>query len=273
MRRRRWAAAVVALATLPACAASSHAPATTPVRRPVGPGAGAVWRPGPGLHWQWQLRGRSDLGVTADVYDLDWQDTSPDLVARLHAAGRRVICYVDIGAVESYRPDAGSFAASVQGRRVDGYPEERYLDVRQVATLAPPLLRRFDTCRAKAFDGVEGDVVDAFSNDSGFPITAADEVSFLRWFAAAVRARGLAAGLKNDAELVPTVAPSFDFAIVEECVRLGTCGSYSPLVRAGKAVFDAEYQGDPLAFCPLTDRLGISAIRKHTELDAWRETC
>jgi hypothetical protein len=43
--------------------------------------------------------------VNASVYDIDWQDTAAQ-VATLHALGRHVICYVDVGSWENYRPDA-----------------------------------------------------------------------------------------------------------------------------------------------------------------------
>ena len=44
----------------------------------------------------------------------------------LHAAGRHVICYVDAGTWESFRPDAGAFPTSVLGRG-NGWPGRAHL--------------------------------------------------------------------------------------------------------------------------------------------------
>jgi hypothetical protein len=44
--------------------------------------------------------------------------------------GRRVICYLDVGSWENYRPDASQFPISVRGRRYEGFPNERWLDIR-----------------------------------------------------------------------------------------------------------------------------------------------
>ncbi len=260
----RWGRAVAVSAVLLAGCQNVPTPVAT---------TAPVWRPAPGSTWQWQLADPVDTGVRAQVFDVDGLDTDSSTVGVLHAGGSDVICYLDIGAVERYRPDAGSFPAPVVGRTVDGWPEERYLDIRRIDLVGPPILHRLDTCRAKGFDGVEGDVVDAYSNDSGFPITAADELAFLSWFAGAAHARGLAVGLKNAVELVPQAVGWFDFAIVEDCVAEDTCAGFSPFIAQGKAVFDAEYTISPATFCPPTAALGISAIAKRVALDAWRVSC
>ena len=76
---------------------------------------------------------------------------------RLHRQGRRVICYLDVGSWESYRPDAGQFPRSVIGRRYEGFPDERWLDIRRFHSFARPLKRRFAMCARKGFDAVEPD--------------------------------------------------------------------------------------------------------------------
>ena len=101
-------------------------------------------------------------------------------MAALKAAGRRVICYVNAGAFEEWRPDAKRFPKAVLGKDLDGWPGERWLDIRQWGKLEPILAARFDTCRAKGFDAVEPDNVDGYANDSGFPLTAADQLTFNR---------------------------------------------------------------------------------------------
>lgn len=69
------------------------------------------------------------------------------------------------------------------------------------------------------------------------------------------------------------LAPDFDFAVNEECVRLDQCARLLPFVEADKPVFHVEYSGSPTDFCVTTVGYGFSSIRKERELDAWRIPC
>ncbi|HYN96585.1 MAG TPA: endo alpha-1,4 polygalactosaminidase [Pilimelia sp.] len=230
------------------------------------------WTPRPGLTWQWQLTGPLDLGVDADVYELDAFDTPAAAVARLHAAGRRAICYLSAGAYEDFRPDAARFPAAVLGRP-NGWAGERWLDVRQWQVLAPVLRDRLRLCRQKGFDAVEADNVDGYANVTGFPLTAGDQLRFNRRVAALAHSLGLAVGLKNDLDQAAALAPDFDFAVVEECFRYAECGKLAPFTAARKPVFAAEYDLPPGAFCGPARRWGFAAMRKRATLDAWRQHC
>ena len=250
----------------------SSSPATPPAPAPPPPASG-LWRPAPGLTWQWQLTTPVDTGVAAAVYDIDGLDNPASVVATLHAAGRKVICYVDAGAWESYRPDAGRFPPAILGSVVDGWPEERWLDIRRIDLLAPIMRARLDVCRAKGFDGVEFDLVDGYTNDSGFPLTGADQLAYNRWLADEAHARGLAAGLKNDLGQVAELVDHFEFAVNEQCWQYSECDLLAPFLAAGKAVFHAEYGTDPAVFCPALVPRGFSSLKKRLELDAWRQPC
>ncbi len=249
-------------------------PSTPPSAVDAAPAAaGTWWRPRAGLTWQWQLSGKLDRSVDAQVYDIDGQDSSAADVAALKAAGRRVICYVNAGAFEDWRPDAKRFPKAVLGKELDGWPGERWLDIRRWQTLEPILAARFDTCRAKGFDAVEPDNVDGYANKSGFPLTAADQLTFNRRLADLAHRRGLAIGLKNDVEQAAELEPHFDFAVNEECAQYDECDRLAVFVAAGKPVFHVEYEQESGGFCPESRRLGFSSLRKKPELDAWRETC
>jgi hypothetical protein len=236
------------------------------------PGAGAPVRPPVHASWQWQLNGRLDVTVPGQVYDVDSFDTSRATVTRLHRAGRYVVCYVDVGTWENWRPDRTRFPSRVLGAG-NGWPGERWLDVRRIDLLAPLLRARLAACRAKGFDAVEPDNVDGYANHSGFPLSAADQLRFNRWIARAAHAQHLAVALKNDLDQARALAPSFDFAVLEQCFQYGECGKARPFLRAGKGVYDAEYELPRSAFCPAAHRLGINAIRKRLSLGAWREPC
>jgi len=283
--------------------ASARPSASTPARSPAGapshgtpvPAAGGWWHPAAGLSWQWQLSGSVDLSVPAAVYDLDGDDTDAATVAAVHARGARAVCYLETGAWESYRADAGSYPSSVLGRAMGGYPDERYVDLRRLDVLRPIIGRRLDTCRRKGFDGVEPDIddaaVDVGAAGIGFPVTYADQLAFDAMVAHEAHARGLAIGLKNgtaSARLVADVEPLVDFAVNEQCAASGTvCGELRVFVAHGKPVFHAEYLSDypgsstasPSgalnAFCPPTRALGFSSILKDSSdaLAAWRAPC
>jgi hypothetical protein len=83
-----------------------------------------VWRPAPGTTWQWQITERVDETVPAQMFDVDLFDArdgeiNAGVIGRLHAKGAVVVCYMDSGAWESYRPDASKFPR-VCDRELDG---------------------------------------------------------------------------------------------------------------------------------------------------------
>jgi hypothetical protein len=223
--------------------------------------------------WQWQLEGEIDPSVPADVYDIDGELNGPDVIRLLHDLGRRVICYFSAGTWESFRPDAQGFPPEIIGKPLDDFPDERWLDISRIDLIAPVLLARLDMCQAKGFDAVEPDNVDAYQNDSGFPLTADHQLAFNTWVANEAHRRGLSVGLKNDAEQVETLHPYFDFAVVEQCFQYKECKQYVPFVEHGKAVFAAEYKLRPKRFCRRSRRLGLSTIFKRLDLTAFRRAC
>jgi hypothetical protein len=229
----------------------------------------ARWHPTPtSAPWQWQLQGKIDTGVAAAVYDVDGFETPARVVQQLHRQGRHAVCYLDVGSWESYRPDADSFPRSAIGRRYEGFPDERWLDVRRFHLFAKALERRFGICARKGFDAVEPDNLAGWENATGFPIGAAAQLRFNRWVARQVRARGMAVALKNDGRQVGQLLDGFDLAIVEQCFQYDECELYEPFVLEGKPVFEAEYELEPALFCDAANSLGFSAIAKSYDLFA-----
>jgi hypothetical protein len=234
--------------------------------------SGARWQPRPGTTWQWQLSGHLDTSVPAEVYDIDGFDHTAATVAALHRKGRKVICYISTGAWEEFRADAKKFPASVLGKS-NGWPGERWLDIRRTEVLEPLMAARLDMCRDKGFDAVEPDNMDGYRNTTGFPLTAADQLRYNRLIARLAHERGLAAGLKNDLDQIPQLVGDFDFAVNEQCAQYGECARLKPFTDAGKAVFHAEYELPPSRYCDQSRELRLSSLRKTYELTAWRRTC
>jgi hypothetical protein len=262
-RIRRLRAAFLALALIVLAACSAPPPDPSPRPR---------WLPRPGIAWQWQLEGRIDPRVDVPVYDIDGFENDAATVRRLHRDGRKVICYINAGAWESFRPDHGDFPRSVLGGR-NGWEGERWLDIRRIDILRPLMARRIDLCRERGFDAVEPDLLDAYLNDTGFPLTAAHQLAYNRMIARLAHERGLSVGLKNDLPQVPQLVDDFDFAVNEECAQYGDCAALTPFVKAGKAVFHVEYALPVDEFCQRARRLGFSSMRKKLDLGVWRQPC
>ena len=161
------------------------------------------------------------------------------------------------------------------GNPYEGFPDERWLDIRQIDQLAPILRRRLNDCAAKGFDGVEPDNIDGYQNNTGFPISAADQLLFNRWLASEAHARGLSIGLKNDPDQVGQLVADFDWGLTEDCFIEGFSETFAPFVAAGKPVFAAEYtdRWQSADFCDQANLLDFNAILKNRELDVFRVAC
>jgi uncharacterized protein (TIGR03437 family) len=200
-------------------------------------------------------------------------DNDASVVAGLHAQGRKVICYVDVGTWESYRPDAASFPDSVKGNPVDGFSDERWLDIRQLSILGPIMQARLDLCKQKGFDAVEPDNVDGYTNNPGFPFTAADQATYNLFIAQQAHARGLSVGLKNDLDQIPQLIGSFDWTLNEQCFEYEECGALTAFVQAGKSVLQVEYNLQTSQFCSTANSMNFNSMLKDINLDAYRVAC
>src|SRR5581483_990790 len=128
----------------------------------------------------------------------------------------RAICYLSAGTWEDWRPDANTFPAFVMGNSLS-WPGERWLHIHYLDILGPIMGARLGLCKAKGFDGVEPDNVDGYANDTGFPLTAQDQLRYNIFLANAAHARGLSVGLKNDVDQVEQLLPHFDWTLNESC--------------------------------------------------------
>jgi Glycoside-hydrolase family GH114 len=240
----------------------------------------AVWRPRPGASFQWQLTGQPiDITVSASAYIIDLYANDPTVVKSLQAAGRKVICYVNLGVWEDFLPDKDGFPKDTLGKPWNGSSNARWLDIRKFEDFTPALRARLDLCKQKGFDAVGPDNIDAYKNDSGFALTADDQLRFNRFLATEAHARGLSIGLHNDADQADDLGPWFDWALTEDCFAQGWCEKMEPFTKSGKAVFMTEYkervdlQKFQLEACTLAKKLRFTALLKPQDLSASRNTC
>jgi Glycoside-hydrolase family GH114 len=221
-------------------------PLPAPVPCMAGHG-GSCWYPphlnrrGHPMRWDWQIgrvTPRQRTGRRAvDIYDIDGFLTTPAEIQRLHTtwqastlAHPKAVCYLDL-AWEDYRPDASPapfgrfFPASALGKIYYGYPQERWVDFRQLSKLKPMLNERIAMCARKGFDAVELDDIDSFDPPSttGFHLTPGDAQNYLAYAFNQVHREGMTALWKNSPLLAWWGARYADGAVVEECYTYGGC--------------------------------------------------
>jgi hypothetical protein len=257
------AALVPALTATPAVAAP---PAPTPC---VG---ATCWVPPANTSWQIQLQGKIKTTFNARLYDVDLFDTPTATIATLHAAGRKVACYFSAGSYENWRSDADRFPVAVKGSG-NGWPGEQWLDVRRLDLLMPIMEARLNLCKQKGFDTVDPDNVDGYTNSTGFPLTAADQLGYNAAIANAAHARGLTVALKNDLDQIPQLVSYFDWALNEQCFAYQECGLLTPFRSAGKAVMNIEYSLGVKKFCPSANAMNFNSLKKTLALKAPRKPC
>ncbi len=221
--------------------------------------------------WTYQLQGTPQI-TRAVVYDVDGFDTPASFVSRLHKFGRYAVCYISAGTWEDWRPDRSRFPDSVLGRS-NGWPGERWLDIRRIDVLTPIMRDRISICKSKGFDAVEPDNVDGFTNDTGFPLTDRHQVRYNKRLALLAHNAGMAVGLKNDLEQVTALRNDFDFAVVEQCFQYQACGKLVPFIDAGKPVFEVEYELPRSSFCDRARKLRINAQRTNVDLSKVGAVC
>jgi hypothetical protein len=268
---------------LTACDSGADGPPSPPagLDPDVAPVTQGAWaRPTAGVTWQWQLNGTINTGYAVDLYDVDLWET-PDVTLRaLQARGMTVLCYFSAGSGETYRDDYGRFAAADLGRPLDGYPDERWLDIRS-ATVWAVMMGRLDLAVQRGCDGVEPDNVDGYTNDPGFPLTARDQLAFNRTLANEAHRRGLAVALKNSGDQAASLVAYFDLELNEECHQYDECDQLAPFTAAGKPVLNVEYAGSrsqaearAQTVCPDANAAGLRTLLLPDDLDdAYRVSC
>ena len=243
--------------------------------------AGNRYRPGPGSSWQWQLSGRVNTEYDVEIYDLDLFDTDQAVIESLQKDGKKVICYFSAGSYEDWRADKDDFPADLIGKALDGWPDERWLDIRD-DRLARIMRARLDLAVQKGCDGVEPDNVDGYLNTTGFDLHPDDQLAYNKFIANEAGKRGLAVGLKNDLEQIAELEPYFDFGLTEQCYEYNECDKTVPFILKSKPVFNAEYKQEFIhnsdgardLVCADAKRLHLKTLVLPVELDdSFRYSC
>ena len=227
------------------------------------------------------------------VYDIDGIENPASTVAALHAQGKHVICYIEVGASGAYGGQYTTYnsafaAAGVLGAKMPGY-SEKYLNINSPATVSIVESIIHDQCAAKGFDAVEPDIDDSWYDSTGFTITMANEEAYLSTLSKYAHSLGLAWGLKDGDQSDPlsqstqfisdlVSSHTVDFALTEQSFQYATIPALFPVFQnAGLAVFEAEYSdqgGHPASYCAQANATNINATMFDSNLDgAVRVTC
>jgi len=190
--------------------------------------------------WQWQLSGTINTDYHTTVYEIDLFETKKNTIDILHHKNVYVVCYFSAGSYENWREDIHLFEPSVIGKQYKGWESESWLDIRS-ENVKSIMQSRLDRAMLNGCDAVEADNVHGFDEDTGFSLTAKDQLEYNRFLAKEAHLRGLGIALKNDAMQVSKLVDDFDFSVTEEIFQTNEFDQYTLFIKAGKAVFNAEY--------------------------------
>jgi hypothetical protein len=290
-RTGRVLVATVVMATVFVAATTVRAPAATWWVPPLG-----------NQPWQWELDHPLNVSSAQDmgtddrltdgqvapapvIYDIDGIINPASTVAALHARGKHVVCYIEVGAAGNYYSAASEgltetyFAqlrnAGEFGSKVSGYPEY-YLNIQSKKTVSIIESMIKQQCAAKGFDAVETDIDTEYADDSGFALTKAIEERYLTALANYIHGLGMGWWIKDPDDTGDSFAtnmyPLADAVLTEQCNQYSTCNLLGAYVGR-RAVFNAEYALAPSRFCALDDARGFNGAQFNVALTGVRRPC
>ncbi|CEO95095.1 hypothetical protein PBRA_009627 [Plasmodiophora brassicae] len=137
---------------------------------------------------QWELAFKTVPNVATSnvpVWDVNHEQLAPSnipaLMSALRANNRYIICYVNVGSLDT--------------------PGEFFLDIRRNETRAL-VKARLQRMASYGCHAIEPDNLDSYSFSNGFGLTVNDAMDYMSWVAASVHDLGMAVGLKNCGDLV-----------------------------------------------------------------------
>lgn len=127
-----------------------------------------LWQPEVGTAWQIVLQ--NPLKVPASgkkfspnvpIYDIDLFTNDAAVFKALKAENKKIICYFSAGSYEPYRPDSSSFKSSDMGSSMDGWEDEKWLDLNS-ANVRSIMKKRIQLAASKGCDAIDPDNVDGY---------------------------------------------------------------------------------------------------------------
>jgi hypothetical protein len=135
---------------------------TTPKRK-------ELWQPEVGTPWQIILSevvkvpkaGVSSMTPDVPIWDMDLFENSKSTITAMQKGGKKVICYFSAGSWENWRKDKDSFPKKDLGKVMDGWPDERWVNISSVAVRAI-MVQRIKLAAEKGCDAIDPDNMDGY---------------------------------------------------------------------------------------------------------------
>jgi uncharacterized protein (TIGR01370 family) len=239
-----------------------------------------------GDSFEWRLDNIDSSAILdAKVVDVDAFSTSKRTVTSLHIDGKVVIAYLSVGTMDIQREDASDFPPEILGKPYPDFPDERFIDIRQIDKIKPIITKRLDLIKEKGFDGIEPDNIDLYAwdedgkNATGFSIEQAENEKYIDFIIDEARKRGLSVGQKNATDLSEKYVNKFDWVLVESAFKLKFEDDVKIYPQKGKPVFAVEYTDITTEeeflrdFCPKAKELKYTAILKDRDLTGFIRRC
>jgi len=87
-------------------------------------------KPSPSTRWNVSTPATALTPGNVEIFDIDLWENPTATVEKLHAMGKKVICYFSAGTSEDWRPDFKEFRTQDMGAKLPMWKGERWLDVR-----------------------------------------------------------------------------------------------------------------------------------------------
>ncbi|HIP21040.1 MAG TPA: endo alpha-1,4 polygalactosaminidase [Sulfurimonas sp.] len=239
-----------------------------------------------GSSFDWRLDDIDEsTKLNVKVIDVDAFWTTKESIDAWHNDGIHVIAYLSVGTVEETRDDAEDFPEALIGNVYPNFPEERFLDIRDIEALKPIMIKRLDMIKEKGFDSIEPDNIDLYvwdlndANKTGFNLKEEDTRKYMDFLIVEAHKRGLSIGQKNTTDLSLEYVDKFDWALVESAFKFGFADEVKIYTDKNKPVFATEYTDlmDEEEFlrdvCPKAKLWGFTAILKNRDLDSFVRRC
>lgn len=242
---------------------------------------GNWYKPTVNTSWEIELQGTINTSYNVEIYDIDLFDSSKALIQSLQSNGKKVICYFSAGSYENWRDDKDDFPLETLGNNLDNWIGEKWLDISN-EDLAPIMRARLDLAKTKGCDGVDPDNMDGYTNDTGFSLSADDQLAYNKFIANEARKRGLSVGLKNNLNQIIELVDYYDFSVNEQCHEYDECNTLRPFIDANKPVLNIEYKqeyvdntsGERDNMCSNTISLKFNTLVLSLDLnDSFRFSC
>ena len=198
------------------------------------------YQPTKDTSWQWQLSNPINENYDVDLYHIDLLDTDIQTIKRLKDSDKKIICHFNAGIYENWQEDAEDFPEETLGSNIDKTEEEKWLDISS-PTIRPIMIARLELAKQKGCDGVVPGKIDGYDYDTGFDISAYQQIQYNLFLSEEAHKRGLSIGLRNDLNQIKDLEPYFDFAVNEECYVDKECNYLNQFIYNNKPVFHVEY--------------------------------